>query len=318
MARGLFSLVGMQIHPSKSHAVNVVNGNIMAKAITLLDSSVIPSLGDNDLIKYMVINFKDEIIFDQNEFLIHIEKVFRNLVTSPLLRSDQKLNILNQYDYPKLIFPLQKTPVDLLQQSFLECVDMLVRLSVREICGLPADTLIRVFYNNRKVSDLGMLSTFWEASLQHLTVAQRLSRINYQHLKAVRDLPDEIAKCRLRLGNVIGENAQELLEGEFNKWKQLSQRGIGVLWYDKYTLTNAWVSNKGGLSSGEWTNAIKASINSMSNHGTGGRSVSGSRHCRNEVYIVESIPHIRGACPKTELVRNAARHHFRSAIADLF
>jgi len=65
------------------------------------------------------------------------------------------------------------------------------------------------------------------------------------------------------------------------------------------TLTNAWVSNKGGLSSGEWTNAIKASINSMYNCGTGGRSVSGSRHCRyetcNKNNIVESLPHIRGA-----------------------
>jgi len=129
------------------------------------------------------------------------------------------------------------------------------------------------------------------------------------------------------LGNVIGQNAQtirsELRASEFNKWKQLCQMGIGVvLWYDKCTLTNAWVSNKGGLSSSEWTNAIKASINSMSNRGTGGRSVGGSCHCRNEVCnennIVQSLPHIRGSCPKTELLRNAAHHRDRSAIADLF
>jgi len=136
-------------------------------------------------------------------------------------------------------------------------------------------------------------------------IAQKLSRINDQHLKTARDLPNEITKCRHRLGNAIGQNAQairsELRMVEFNKWKQLSQRGIGVLWYDKCTLTNAWVSNKRGLSSGEGTNAIKASINSMFYHGTGGRNVSGSRHCRNETCnennIVASLPLIRGVCP---------------------
>ncbi|CAI6370861.1 unnamed protein product [Macrosiphum euphorbiae] len=102
---------------------------------------------------------------------------------------------------------------------------MLIRQGVREICGQLADTPIPVFYSGRKVRGLGMLRTFWEASLQHLAISQKLSRINDRHLKAVRDLPDEIAKCRLRLGNVIGQNAQairsELRTSEFNKWKQL-------------------------------------------------------------------------------------------------
>ncbi|CAI6360514.1 unnamed protein product [Macrosiphum euphorbiae] len=66
----------------------------------------------------------------------------------------------------------------------------------------------------------------------------------------------------------------------------------------------------------------QASINSMSNRGTAGRSVGGSHNCRNEVCnenkIVESLPHIRGFCPKTELLLNAAHHRVRSAITDLF
>lgn len=139
MARDSFSSVGMQINPSKSHAIDIVNENLIPKAITLSDSSVIPSLGDTNRIKYFGINFKDEIIFDQKESLISLERDFRNLVTSPLLIGDQKLNILNQYVYPKLIYPLQTTPVDLLHQSFLERVDMLIRQGVREICGLSAD-----------------------------------------------------------------------------------------------------------------------------------------------------------------------------------
>jgi len=63
MARDLFSSVGMRINPSKSHAISIENGNRMPKVITLLDSSVIPSLSDTDRIKYLQIIFKDEIIF---------------------------------------------------------------------------------------------------------------------------------------------------------------------------------------------------------------------------------------------------------------
>jgi len=57
MTRDLFSSVGMQINPSKSHAINIENGNLMPKVITLLDSSVIPSLDDTNRIKYLGINF---------------------------------------------------------------------------------------------------------------------------------------------------------------------------------------------------------------------------------------------------------------------
>jgi len=38
----------------------------------------------------------------------------------------------------------------------------------------------------------------------------------------------------------------------------------------------------------------------------------------NENIIDESLPNLRDAYPKTELLRNAAHHRVRSAIADLF
>lgn len=60
-------------------------------------------------------------------FVFNLEKDFRNLITSPLLRGDKKINILNQYVYPKLIYPLQTTPIDLLPPAFLERVDVLIR-----------------------------------------------------------------------------------------------------------------------------------------------------------------------------------------------
>jgi hypothetical protein len=72
---------------------------------------------------------------------------------------------------------------------------------------------------------------------------------------------------------------------------------------------------------GELTNAIKASMNSMYNRGTGSRSV-GNSHGRNlachENNIIETLPHIRGSCPKTELLRNNAHHKVRTTLTNLF
>lgn len=111
-------------------------------------------------------------------------------------------------------------PVDLLQQPFLNHVDMLIRQGVREICGLPADISIPVFYSGRKVCGLGMIR-LRTSCLQHFAIAQKHYEINNLSLKSIRDLTD-IVNC-LHLENVTGQNAQafrtELLAGKFNKWK---------------------------------------------------------------------------------------------------
>lgn len=124
-------------------------------------------------------------MFDEKQFPVELEKDIRNIVTSPLLREDQKMNILDQRFYPKLVYPLQPTPVDLLESQFLEKVDMLIRQSVREICGLPADTSL--YYTGRKYRNLGILQVVWEASLQHFSIAKTLLHINYVHFHAFRN-----------------------------------------------------------------------------------------------------------------------------------
>lgn len=62
-------------------------------------------------------------------------------------------------------------------------------------------------------------------------------------------------------------------------------------------------------------------MNYMVNRDTGGQS-EGNHHCRyhvcSEDKIIETLPHIRGTCPKTELLRNTAHHNIRLTLADLF
>lgn len=273
----------------------------------------------------MGINFSNGIVFDKRKFIAEFESDFRNLITSPLLRGDQKLNILEQYVFPKLVYPLQTTPVDLLDNNFLDSVDSIIRQGVREIVGLPADTPIPVYYSRRNVRGLGIVRVTWEAGLQHINICQTLLKVNDPHLHVARDCETELQGCKTRL-NITNQQSvramrTHLRETEFDKWKGMVQRGIGIQWYKSCSTTNQWVSNKQGLTSSEWTNALKLSMNSMANRATGGRS-QGNRRCRNptcsENNLIETIPHIRGICPRSELLRNSAHHKIRTATADLF
>lgn len=320
-----FLQVGMMINPLKSIAINIKQGILNPNDLVLSDNSHIHAVEENETIRYLGVNFSNGIVFDRQKFLKELESDFRNLITSPLLRGDQKLNILDQYIFPKLVYPLQTTPVDLLEQSFLESVDSLIRQGVREIVGLPADTPIPVYYSGRKVRGLGLVRVSWEASLQHINICNVLLKYQDPHLHIARDCESELQNCKTKLNITEQETVRamrtHLRDKEFEIWSGMIQRGIGVKWYKSFPLSNQWVSNKQGLTSSEWTNAIKLSMNSMANRGTGGRS-RGNRHCRhpvcNENNLIETIPHIRGVCPKSELLRNSAHNKIRTATADLF
>lgn len=77
--------------------------------------------------------------------------------------------------------------MDLLEPQVLEKVDMLLRQRVREICGLPADTPLPVYYTDRKYRGPGMLRVVWETSL-HFSIAKTLSRVNDVHFHAIREI----------------------------------------------------------------------------------------------------------------------------------
>lgn len=63
----------------------------------------------------------------------------------------------------------------------------------------------------------------------------------------------------------------------------------GVAWYEHCILVNSWVSKKVGLTSSEWTNSIKMSMNSMANRTTGGRSQE-NRHCKQREATNGNVP----------------------------
>lgn len=86
--------MGIAINHSKSHVINIEEGVLAPKYLTLLSTAIIPPVTNKDCIRYLGVNFKDKIVIEHKQFLINLEKDFRNLI-SPLFRGNQKINILN-------------------------------------------------------------------------------------------------------------------------------------------------------------------------------------------------------------------------------
>lgn len=106
---------------------------------------------------------------------------------------------------------------------------------------------------------------------------------------------------------------KKLRNQQFEEWKKLNHRGKGVSHFSEWSKSNSWISTKKGLSTSQWTNAIKMNCNVIAVRSVPGRSQeSRCRHC-NEY---ETLPHVLGFCRKGELLRNNRHHWVRSRIAE--
>lgn len=65
----------------KSHVINIEDGELAPKYLTVYDAAVISPVIENDSICYLEANFKDEIVLDQKQFLLNLENNFRNIIT---------------------------------------------------------------------------------------------------------------------------------------------------------------------------------------------------------------------------------------------
>ena len=111
LVQDLFRKIGLEINPKKSQSIIIVKGRLVEDKIILSDGSEILSIKADGKIKYLGCSFTSELIFDDST----VEKLNKNLnklSTSPLLKPDQKLNIINQYIFPILIYPLQTAPIN--------------------------------------------------------------------------------------------------------------------------------------------------------------------------------------------------------------
>lgn len=188
MVTSLLQNIGLQLNVQKSASINIHKGKLLEKDLFLHHDSYIKAIGPEDTIKYLGITFNDELQFNSEELIVSLRQDLELLVSTPMLRPDQKLNIVNQYIWPKLIYPLQMAPLHKLSRSFLEDVDKILRSSVKEMLFLPADIPNSMLYASKKLKGLQLIRASWEAFLQHCNICLSLIRADNPHVNMMRQM----------------------------------------------------------------------------------------------------------------------------------
>src|SRR5699024_659972 len=96
--------------------------------------------------RYLGCSFNSEMIFDM-DVVKNFTKYTNNLITSPLLKSDQNLN---HYLLPMLTFPLQAAPLRKIPMAALDTLDKTIRTCIRAVVGLPVRAAVDMMYAPRK------------------------------------------------------------------------------------------------------------------------------------------------------------------------
>ncbi|KAJ4443743.1 hypothetical protein ANN_05521 [Periplaneta americana] len=132
----------------------------------------------------------------------------------------------------------------------------------------------------------------------------------------LHDSSPDIIDTRSRTLKIIAYIKHHHLDKEvqMNLWSALPGKGKGITFYSHWKKGNTWISNKKGLSCGQWTEAIKMSTNVIAVRSLPCRSLSNT-HCRrcNEY---ETLSHVLGFCPQCELLRIDRHNTVRSIIAN--
>ena len=323
LVQTLLNQIGLKVNPGKSKAIHIQNGEMVEDQIKLANGTPISCISRDSRIKYLGCSFADELIFDST-VVGKITDKLNSLIKSPLLKRDQKLNIMNQYVLPMLTFPLQAAPLRKIPARDLEVLDLNIRNSIKAIVGLPVRTSTEMFYAPRKFRGLGVVRCEWEVFLQHFAIAQKLLKVKDVMFHREYNCEEEMRICKEALG-VEGDTTRKLRallrQDAFERWSNQPYQGIGVKHFEAFPKSNKFMMARTSLSSSEWVAAIKLNTNYANLAGVPGvntehRSASSirCRRCGNEN---ETIPHVLGACDFGENLRNERHHSIKRRINTL-
>ena len=316
----LLQEIGLTVNTDKSKAIVINKGNLLQEQLFTIGGNI-TSISEYEEIKYLGATFQQTLIFNENAILDKLQTDLNTLATTYLLQSHQKLNVLNQFIGPTLIYPFQATPVDKIPMTFLIKADKMIKSTVKEILQLPHDTPNSMLYASSKFKGLQIMRTTWEAFLQQLNINLKLEALKDPHVDVVRNYSYIKNTCLTKL-QINSDDAQrpvkqlrELLRHrEYESWCAYPQKGKGVCLFSEVPSANSWVFQKTGLSSSEWRDILKMNAMVAPVRSLPGRSTSTTRcrHCSE----TETLPHVLGSCPRGELLRIKRHNIIRTMIAD--
>ena len=152
MVINLLQEVGIHINPQKSEAI-VLDNDILTQTSIKTIYGDIQSISADERVKYLGVSFNQKLIFNSTEIFSKLQSNLDTLATTHLLQSQQKLNIINQFIGPTLIYPFQTAQIDLIPKSFLVKADNIIRSCVKEVLQLPADTPNSMIYTSSKYKE---------------------------------------------------------------------------------------------------------------------------------------------------------------------
>ena len=150
-----FNEIGLEINMDKSQGICINNGRLTEQNFIFSPEKIIPCLKKGEIIRYLGVNFSDEINFNSAIALNTLKTSLELLISSPLLQADQKFVILNTSICPSLIYPFQTVPTHKIPTKFITDADTMVRGALKELLQLPADIPNDMLYADTKFKGLG-------------------------------------------------------------------------------------------------------------------------------------------------------------------
>ena len=196
--KSLLLSIGLEVNASKCCSVILKHGELKQANIKLSTGKIITSISKDEIIKYLGCNFNNELMLNKDSIKTFNENL-EKLAHSPLLKPNQKLNIINQYIFPTLAYPFQTAPLIKIPLYILDGLDIIIRRTVKEVIGLPDRTATAMLYAPRKLRGLGLLNCKWEAPLQHISMVRKLSTCDDPRFMKIFDLDQEINASLARL-----------------------------------------------------------------------------------------------------------------------
>ena len=311
--------IGLKLNCAKSKSILLDGGRIVdidqSQQMNMSILHEIPRLAENEVIRYLGVNLNSEIVLDRPGTIQSMESSLNKIVSSPFLYPQQKLVMVNYFVWPSMIYMLQCAPIEKLGKQFLADLDSTFRATYRSIASLPNETPIDYFYTAKKMRGLECIRPTWEANLQHINMCHILMRADEPIINKMRNLQEEKSRCISNLFGELRNSVQHLTttkmmrdrlrELSFDSWCALPSKGYGASHFQWNPGINKRIMNKDGLSSSQWTTAIKLATNSAPVRGRHAQSTTSScRHCGK----FETLAHVVGECRRGELLRNR-RHN---------